>query len=347
MQSKIIGIGVGVPRFSYDQREIFRELGYNPHFWPLFRDSGVERRSFAVSLADIKNLSFQEQQERYRDESLGLSLKAAGDCLDHTSVRDLGLVVSAHCTAFGFPGPTLAQAIGRELKCPPGVFYENIASMGCSGGIPGLKRAWDFHLHNQSPALLVICELSSCSYHPEPGRADPENDYELLRSNVIFADAAAAILVGFDDNPRHPLILDISSYTEPGLYEELGYVWREGRLRVKLGKRVPHLASRLAQKAVRLLLEKNRLKTAEIAHWIVHAAGIRVLDGVRDGLELSEEKLSHSRAVLRQYGNCSAATIGLIGQQIMENGNPRSGEFGVAVAVGPGMTAGAALLKWE
>jgi predicted naringenin-chalcone synthase len=209
--SKIVGIGVALPQNTCSQKEIFDELGYNSHFWPLFRDSGVERRNFAISLNEIKKLSFQDQQERYSNEALILSSKAAGDCLDRLSVKDIGMIVSAHCTAFGFPGPTLAHAVGRELGCQPTIFYENIASMGCEGGIPGLKRVWDFNVNNHEPALLVICELSSCSYNPEPdGQADPENDYELLLSNVIFGDAAAAILVDSDDDPRHPSIVGYS-----------------------------------------------------------------------------------------------------------------------------------------
>jgi len=347
MNSKIVGIGVALPGHSYDQEQIFQELGYNRHFWPLFRDSGVERRNFAVPLAEIKNLTFQEQQERYREEAAGLSLKAANECLDHLSANDLGLIVSAHCTAFGFPGPTLAHAVGRGLGCRPTVFYDNIASMGCEGGIPGLKRAWDHNVNSGQPALLVICELSSCSFYPEPdGRADPENDYELLRSNVIFGDAAAAILVASDDNPRHPFILDIASYTETQYHNELGYVWRNGRLRVKLGKSVPELAARMVQRAVEILLDRNGLLLPDISHWVVHAAGSRVLDSVRDGLNLPDEKLVFSRSVLREHGNCSAATIGLIGKKMMEEGEFRRGDYGLVVAVGPGMTAGAALLKW-
>jgi predicted naringenin-chalcone synthase len=345
--SKIVGIGIALPRRTYSQAEIFDELGYNRHFWPLFRDSGVERRGFAVPLGEIKRLTFQEQQERYRVEALRLSLKAAADCLDQLRAEELGLILSAHCTAFGFPGPTLAHAVGRELGCQPAVFYENLASLGCEGGIPGLKRAWDFHRHSRQPALLVICELSSCSYHPEPaGRADGENGYELLRSNVVFADAAAAILVASDEKPRHPFIRDMASYTDATLAGELGYVWRGGRLRVRLGKKVPELAAGLALKVVENLLSRNRLRATQIAHWVVHAAGGPILDGIQEGLELPDAALKFSRRVLKENGNCSAATIGLIGQHIMREGNPASGDFGLVVAVGPGMTAGAALLQW-
>jgi alkylresorcinol/alkylpyrone synthase len=139
---------------------------------------------------------------------------------------------------------------------------------------------------------------------------------------------------------------DTVSYTETSYRSELGYIWRNGRLRVKLGKRVPELAAHMVQHIVKILLERNRLQLDDVAHWVVHAAGSRVLDSVRDGLKLPDDKLNFSRAVLRQHGNCSAATIGLIGKMLMEEGKPYTGDYGLVVAVGPGITAGAALLKW-
>jgi predicted naringenin-chalcone synthase len=346
MDGKIIGIGTALPPHVYEQRHIFEELGYNQHFWPIFRDIGIQRRHFAVPIDEIKTLSFQEQQERYQREAAALSLAAARECLDHVGPEDLGMVISAHCTAFGFPGPTLAHALGRELDCASGVFYENIASMGCEGGFPGLKRAWDYFVHNRKPALVVACELSSCSYYPEPGGQDRENGYELLRSNALFGDAAAAILVGGDDLPRHPVIQDAATCTDAAYRDELGYFWREGRLHVRLGRRIPEIAAGLIRRVVVDILSRNFVALADIAHWVIHAGSSQVLDSIRDALGLPEEKLAPSREVLRRCGNCSSATIGLIGKELMEKGDPRPGELGLIVSLGPGMTAGAALLRW-
>jgi predicted naringenin-chalcone synthase len=347
MQSKIIGIGTALPAYVYGQRDIFDELGYNRHFWPIFRDAGIRQRHFAVPISEIKTLNFQEQQERYRREAARLSMAAAVDCLDGVPPAELGIIISAQCTAFGFPGPTLAHYLGRELGCGPGVFYENIASMGCEAGFPGLKRAWDFFMNDGKPALVVACELSSCSYYPEPGGQDRENDYELLRSNAIFADGAAAVLVGADDSPRHPVILDAMACTDSAFQDELGYVWRDGRLRVRLGRRIPEIAASLVERVLVDIFRKNHVSQSDIKHWVVHAAGAQVLDAIRDVLSLEEDKLLISREVLGLYGNCSSVTIGLIGKELMKRCSPGAGELGIIISLGPGMTAGATLLKWN
>jgi len=347
MDCRIIGIGAALPPFAYEQRRIFDELGYNRHFWPIFRDSGIQSRHFAIPLEEIKALGFQEQQERYRREAAVLSLAAATDCLDRFKASDIGMIISAHCTAFGFPGPTLAHFLGRQIGCGPGTYYENIGSMGCEAGFPGLKRAWDFFLNNHQPALVVACELSSCSYYPEPAGQDRENDYELLRSNAVFADGAAAVLVGTDDSPRHPVIVDTAVYTDAAYESELGYVWRNGRLRVRLGRHIPNIAAGLVENVLSTIFHKNRIGLADINHWLMHAAGAQVLDAIRDRVGIDEEKLVASREILRRCGNCSSATIGLIGHEFMKTNKPNPGERGLVISLGPGMTAGAALIGWQ
>ena len=347
MESKIIGIGAALPQYVYDQRRIFDELGYNRHFWPIFRDSGIQQRHFAVPVSEIKILGFQEQQDRYRTEAGNLSLAAASECLDGVKPEKLGMIISVHCTAFGFPGPTLAHFLGRKFSCGPETYYENIASMGCEAGFPGLKRAWDFYVNNGKPALVVACELSSCSYFPESGGQDKENDYELLRSNAVFADGAAAILVGNDDSPRHPEIIDTAAFTDIAYESELGYIWRNGRLRVRLGRHIPEIAANLAEKVLGIILPRNHISPADINYWLVHAAGAQVLDAIRDRIGFNEEKLSFSREILRRCGNCSSVTIGLIGRELMKTKNPAPGERGLIISLGPGMTAGATLIRWS
>ena len=51
---------------------------------------------------------------------------------------------------------------------------------------------------------------------PEDGaNPDKGGEYELLRANAIFGDGASAVLVGYDDDPKHPYLLDFESYFDP------------------------------------------------------------------------------------------------------------------------------------
>ena len=345
MQPKIISIGFSVPEHSYSQEQVFEELAYPGAFRRIFTGSDIDKRHFWVPLERIRKLSFQEQQEEYIRGTVALSKQAILNCLDGKSPEDIACVVVCSCTGF-CPGPTVGHILSKDLGFPPRTYHTNIGSMGCEGGFPGLKRAFDFTSITSKPSLVIACELCSCTYFPEPdGRPDPENHFELARSNAIFADAAVAALVGFDNDPRHPLIVDTETYTDTDYLGDLGYTWREGRLRVLLSRGVPELAPRVVKPAVEAVLQRQRLDIPDIAWWLIHAAGSTVLDNIRDALGIAEEKMRLSRETLRTFGNTSSTSVGITGKRLM-SGKIQPGDYAAVLSVGPGMTGGMSLLQF-
>lgn len=345
MKPKIISIGFAVPENSYSQAEVFQELGYPGAFRRVFTESNIDKRHFWVPLERIKELSFQEQQEEYIRGAISLSKEAALNCLDDRSPDTIGCVVFCSCTGF-CPGPTVPHYLVKDLELGADTYMTNMTSHGCEGGFPGLKRGADFTISSGKSSLIVACELSSCSYFPEPrGKPDPENHFEVLRSNALFADAASAVLVGFDDDLRHPYIIDSESYFNPEYMNDLGYTWRDGRLRVLLSRRVPNLAPLVVKPAVEGVLKRQNLDISDIGWFVIHAAGSVVLDNLRDALGLLEEKLSLSRETLRQFGNCSSTTIGLTGKTLISQ-DIKPGDYAAVLSIGPGMVGGMTLLRW-
>jgi 3-hydroxy-3-methylglutaryl CoA synthase len=63
-------------------------------------------------------------------------------------------------------------------------------------------------------------------------------------------------------------------------------------------------------------------------------------------LELEPDDLQYSRAVLKNYGNMSSATILFVLDDIIRRGEPRVGDHAVLMAFGPGLTMEASLLRW-
>lgn len=345
MRPKIISIGVSVPLHLYSQRAIFNELKYPDKFFRVFEQACIDMRYFTLPLEEIRSHTFQEQQELYLKEAPALSLDAVRKCLDGRSPRDIGLLVYGSCTGLA-PGPTIAHYLAKELDLRPSTFYTNIIGQGCESGFPGVKRAHDFVVASGKPALVVNCELASLTYFPEPdGQPDPHNHFELLRSNAIFADAAAAELVGYDDDPRHPEIIDMETHTNTEYLGDLGYVWRDGRLRVLLSRRVPELAPLVVKPAVQAVLVRQGLTIDDIRWWVIHAAGSSVLDNIRDALSLPEEKLKISRETLRDHGNTSSTSVSITGKNLMSQ-DISPGDYVAALSVGPGMSGGCTLLRF-
>ena len=342
---KLISLGYALPPHRYTQRQVFEVLGYPRHFWPIFAGAQVDTRYFCLELEHIREKTWQEMCEAYLEWGKALSRESIRRCLDGRNTEDIGTAVFASCSGYQCPG--ILHHLAGELGLPADCFFTNVGGHGCEGAEPALKRAWDAVVATGRPALAVTTEICSATYFPEPaGVPDPENDYELLRGMAIFADASVAALVGHDDDPRHPYILDFVNVVDTSYIGELGYIWRDGRLRLRMSKQIPVIAPVLADRAVSRLLAQQHLSQRDIAHWVIHAAGNRILTNIGGALGLPEEKLTLSRETLRLFGNTSSTSVGITGKRLMESGAWRPGDYVVMVSLGPGMSSGATLLRF-
>jgi predicted naringenin-chalcone synthase len=71
-----------------------------------------------------------------------------------------------------------------------------------------------------------------------------------------------------------------------------------------------------------------------------------VIDRVQKHFGMNDAQLRFSRSVLRNYGNMSSPTVMFVLDEIVRSGEPQAGDWGVMIALGPGMAAELALLRW-
>jgi len=95
------------------------------------------------------------------------------------------------------------------------------------------------------------------------------------------------------------------------------------------------------------MLARNGLSGEEVAGWAVHPGGPRILDVVGDRLGLPDGALDTSAEVLREYGNCSSATVLLVLERLAEVRAFAPGETVVLLAFGPGLTLYSVLLRYN
>jgi predicted naringenin-chalcone synthase len=81
--------------------------------------------------------------------------------------------------------------------------------------------------------------------------------------------------------------------------------------------------------------------------WAIHPGGRSIVDGLQEIFELSDEQVASSRAVLRDRGNMSSATILFVlaeeAQALARRDQP---VMGIAMAFGPGLTIEMAQLTY-
>ena len=126
----------------------------------------------------------------------------------------------------------------------------------------------------------------------------------------------------------------------------MGFEYPGGRPRGVLSKDVRRIGAGMMKEMADALMAGNGLKAEDIAHFVLHSAGRRVIEQVGKLMALDETRLAHSRNVLQQYGNMSSATVVFVLDDLLRSREPVPGDWGLMIALGPGFAAEGALLRW-
>ena len=269
--------------------------------------------------------STAQRMARFQAPALDLA-QTAVDRLDlgpGERARITHLIV-ASCTGFAAPG--LDFRLMRAAGLPETVERTMIGFMGCFAAVNGLRLARHI-VRSEAGARVLVVNLELCSLHLQ-------EQWELARmlSFLLFGDGASAALVTAD-----PEGLALGTFRTEVVPRTDGLItWDVGDsgFEMHLSGQVPNQIRGFARaKGTELL---RALDVPEPAHWALHAGGRTVLDAVQEGFGLRPEALRHSRAVLREFGNMSSATLMFVLSHILA-GPPAPG-LGVAMAFGPGLT---------
>jgi predicted naringenin-chalcone synthase len=342
-RSSILAIGTATPAFRVTQEESFSLSGYTqPSVRRIFRNSGIDFRHFYFEGAPRLDETSDELNDRYRRGAIHTGCRAIKACLDQAglSSRDIDLLVV--CSSTGYVCPDIGSHLIAHMGFRPDVQRVPIVGLGCAGAIPSLRCASDFvQSHLGSVALAVTVEICSACYFID-------DTMETVVGNAICADGAAAFLLTSSPLRRHPYpaIVDFETFLDADRLQTVGFDRRDGKLRIVLGTEVRDLAAPLIQGALVPLLARNDLSRADIRFWVAHPGGRRVMDNVQQTLRLTDGELSFSRSVLRRFGNMSSPTVLFVLEDVIHTGDPRTGDWGVMIALGPGMAAELALLQW-
>lgn len=343
INASLISTGVATPVFQVSQHEAFAQSGYRDKAARrIFLRAGIENRHFYFHNGIRIDEDSDELNRRYVRGAMEIGCRAIRKCLESAGLteRDIDLLVL--CTSTGYTCPDIASRLIAHMGFRSGVQRAPILGLGCGGALPSLQRACDFvQTHMGQIALVLTVEICSACYYRD-------DTLETVVGNAICSDGAAAALLiaGAPPDPPFPEIVDFESFIDPEHLGSVGFEHRDGKLRIVLGSEVRQLAPRLIEGALRPLLARNNLCHSDIRFWVIHPGGRRVIDSVQKHLGLSDSELQFSRDVLRNYGNMSSATAMFVLDEVVHNGKPNAGDWGVMAALGPGMAAEAALLRW-
>jgi predicted naringenin-chalcone synthase len=277
------------------------------------------------------------RNERFIAAAPELTAAAARNALADGGVHPSAVthVVTVSCTGLFAPGPD--YRLVRDLGLSPTVERCHLGFIGCAAALPALRVASALAATRPDAVVLVVC-TELCTLHLRPS-----NDPQQIVASSVFADGAAAAIVTADPSVGNPGGLDLDRFgtalTEEG---ETDMVWTIGDngFEMILSAEVPRIIGREIQGAVGRFLGDD----APPEVWAVHPGGRSVLDRVEAGLDLPPDALAASRAVLRDFGNMSSATILFILASMLRDDDVPDGARIAGLAFGPGLTVESALM---
>lgn len=298
---------------------------------------GIRRRHFALEdPACLVDEDPDSRIERFTRWAVTLSVESAAMALAEAglSPQDVSALIVNTCTGYLCPG--ISSYLIERLGLLRDVRAFDLVGSGCGGAIPNISMGASLlPVDGDGRALCVSVEICSATFQ----MAD---DLSLILSNSIFADGAAAAVIG---KKRSGLeIIRSSTRHLPEERDTIRYIHRGGQLHNQLSRRLPKVIGRTVAQAVHSLLEPMGLSVPDVDHWAVHGGGESVLASVGREVDLPEAKLAPSRRVLERCGNMSSPSVLFVLKDIMAGGI-EPGSWLVLVAFGAGLSAHAMLLR--
>ncbi|MDQ2991423.1 MAG: type III polyketide synthase, partial [Candidatus Eremiobacteraeota bacterium] len=215
-----------------------------------------------------------------------------------------------------------------------------IFGLGCAGGVLGLARA--AAIAESLPGKLVlflVVELCALSFRKD----------EFTKSNIVatalFGDGAAAALLCTEGDG--PAIVASGECTFTNTLDIMGWEVADDGMKAIFSRDIPALVENEMRGVVSTYLAESDLTMGDVDTFLSHPGGTKVLAALEHSFGVPDGALVESRAVLRDYGNMSAATVMFVLERALHGGSLARPEFrrALVTSMGPGFTAAFATLE--
>lgn len=306
-------------------------------------NAAIRTKGMAVNplVEDPRRWTTAQRMDRSLVEARHLGHTAIKAVLDRAGLAsgDIGLLVTSTTTTHSAPG---LETLAYELGMPPGVDLLSLGPMGCYGALPSLVATRDWVLAHGRPAVLLCVDLFSPHLQPPP--------YETEEAVILtlFGDGAAAVVVRPDAESAgsHSLeLVDGEMLTVHAHADDLQVHMGDTGVRIRLAPTIPDVVADGVTGPVERLLSRHGLGHSNVRWWAIHPGGRRVVERVAEELRVDEESVAASRQVMRDYGNTAAPAVLAVLDHLQGARPLGTGEYGVALAFGPGATIWTVLLR--
>lgn len=346
----IRGVGRALPPHRVQQDEITRTLqrlwgersGNARRLEDMHRSCRVQTRHLALPIEETLGLfSFGQANARWQEVAIELGIRAVADALERAGLQPADVDQLLFVTTTGVSVPSIDAFIADRLGMRIDLERTPIFGLGCAAGVAATARAAGLvAAHPDQIAVVLAVELCSLTFQRD----------DLSMANLVatglFGDGAAAVVVAGArrDDGRVPRVIGSATRRYPETEDVMGWKVTDAGFEVLLSSGVPRLIEAHLGQDVDRFLDGHRLGRGDIAHWIAHTGGPRVLEACQTALDLPPGALARSWDSLAAVGNLSSAAALFVLADHLPAAKP--GELGLMMAMGPGFVAEMVLLSW-
>lgn len=348
---KIASVGAAFPPHFYDQETLlaaFRAKWESAFFNParleqLHRHVLVGGRHLALPIDEYPRLErWGQKNDAWIRVAQEVGAEAVRDGVARAGLElsDVDLLLSV--TVTGVATPSLEARLMNRLPLRSDLKRLPVFGLGCVAGAAGIARAADY-VRGDPRGVAVLLSVELCSLTLQPEDLSIPN---LIASGLFGDGAAAAVVVGNERDCDGPEIVATRSVFYPDSERVMGWDISEQGFGIVLSADVPEVVRLHLRQDVDAFLADQGLSRGDIASWVCHPGGPKVLEAMQEALEVDAEALALTWKSLREVGNLSSTSVLLVLQETLERARPLPGSWGMLLALGPGFCSELVLLRW-
>lgn len=309
----------------------------------LHGNAGVRTRHTVLPLESYRDLDgFGAANDVFIRSATDLGGQAVRGALRAAGLRPTDVDLLMFTSVTGIAAPSVDARLVARLGLRSDVKRLPVFGLGCVAGAAGVARIHDYLLGRPDDvAVLLSVELCSLTFQRQD--VTPAN----LVATALFGDGAAAVVaLGGRRATAGPEIVATRSRMYPETEHVMGWSVGSTGFSVVLDPAVPDVVRQYLADDVREFLDEHGLKPKDIAHWVCHPGGPKVLETVTEVLDLPDGALDVTWRSLADVGNLSSASVLHVLRDTIEHRRPEPGTPGLLLAMGPGFCCELVLLRW-
>ncbi len=332
----IVGIGYYLPEEVRDNSWFKREKGLDTGDEWMIPRTGILTRHIAAA----------------NESTSIMAQKALVNALDLAGMKpeELDEIIIPTATE-DYPFPSAANLAQGRLT--PKTFTSAMGiNQACNGGVRGLEIAFAYVAGHYRKAAAVAASETLSRFV----------DYKDRNSCVLFGDGAGAFIVApvKDPGPYGFAMASDGTKWDAIIFEGGGSVYptteqtlEEGRHKIKIpeGKKVFDDAVEWMPRMLHLAMEDAGVKLKDLDWLFFHNANARIVEGAArktaGSKELEDWCVDRAICFVGDMGNISAGSVPAAMTRAYQEGWLREGDLVGMAAVGAGINAGGAVVRWH